>query len=49
MFTDPDLYRYIARQREAELIAEADNDRLAKAVRQRNRGRAPDGRSKNAR
>jgi hypothetical protein len=48
MFTDPDLYRYVARQREQELIEEANHERLAKAVRQRNRGRAPDSR-RNAR
>ncbi len=49
MFTDPDLYRYIARQREAELIEEAKHERLVKSLRQRNRGRAPDSRSRSAR
>jgi len=49
MFTDPDLYRYVARQREAELIEEANHERLAKSVRQRNRGRAPDRRRRDAR
>ena len=49
MFTDPDLYRYIARQREAELIDKANNERLAKSLRQRNRGRAPDSRSRDER
>ena len=49
MFTDPDLYRYVARQREAELIEEANHERLVKSLRQRNRGRAPDGRRRDAR
>ncbi len=49
MFTDPDLYRFVARQRERELIEEANHERLAKSVRQRNRGRAPDSRRRDAR
>lgn len=49
MFTDPDIHHYLARQRQAELIAEAENDRLAKSVRQRNRGREPVGRRTNSR
>jgi hypothetical protein len=49
MFTDPDLYRYVARQREAELIEEANHERLVKSLRQHNRGRAPNGRRHDAR
>jgi hypothetical protein len=49
MFTDPDVYRYIARQREAELIEEANYERLVKSVQKRNRGRAPDSRNRHAR
>ena len=49
MFNDPDLYRFVARQREAELIEEANHERLAKSLRQRNRGRAPDSRRHDAR
>jgi hypothetical protein len=48
MFTDPDLYRYVARQRETELIEEANHERLVKTLRQRNRGRAPDSRRRDA-
>ena len=42
MYTDPDIYRYVAGQRDHELIEEANHERLAKSVRQRKRGRAPD-------
>lgn len=44
MFNDPDLYHAVARQRQKELIAEAEHERLAKSVRVRTRGRAPDSR-----
>jgi hypothetical protein len=42
MFTDPDLYRYVARQREHELIEEATRSRLARSLRRSRRGRSPD-------
>jgi hypothetical protein len=49
MLTDPDLYRYVARQREAELIEAANHERLVKSLRQRNRRRARDSRRHAAR
>jgi hypothetical protein len=49
MFMHPDLYSIVARQREHDLIEEANHERLAKSVRRRNRGRAPDGRSRDGR
>ena len=42
MFADPDLYRYVAKQREHELIEEAARRRLASSVRKDRRGRSPD-------
>ena len=42
MFTDPDLYRYVARQREHELIEEATRSRLARSLCRSRRGRSPD-------
>ena len=48
MFTHPDLYNIVARQREHELIEEANHERLAKSVRRRNRGRAPAHRRRDA-
>jgi len=42
MFTDPDMYRYVARQREHELIEEANRSRLARSLRRSRRGRLPD-------
>ena len=42
MFTDPDLYRYVAKQREHELIEDASRQRLARSLRRTRRGRWPD-------
>jgi hypothetical protein len=42
MFTDPDLFHYIAKRREAELIAEASRSRLARSLRRGRRGRWPE-------
>ena len=42
MFTDPDAYRLIAKQRQSELIAEAARERLARSVARSRRGRSPD-------
>lgn len=42
MFTDPDAYRLVAKQRQSELIAEAARERLARAVARSRRGRSPD-------
>jgi hypothetical protein len=44
MFTDPDLYHYVAKQRERELIAEASRTRLARSLRRGRRGRWPESR-----
>jgi hypothetical protein len=41
MFTDPDLYRYVAKQREHELIENASRERLARSL-WRRRGHAAD-------
>jgi hypothetical protein len=42
MFTDPNGYRLIAKQRQSELIAEASRERLARSIAQSRRGRSPD-------
>jgi hypothetical protein len=42
MFTDPDTYRTLAKQRSSELIAEARRERLARTVIRGRRGRSPD-------
>ena len=42
MFTDPDAYRFVAKQRQSELIAEASRERLARSAGRRHRGRSPD-------
>lgn len=42
MFTDPDTFRALAKQRSSELIAEAKRDRLARTVDRGRRGRSPD-------
>jgi hypothetical protein len=42
MYTDPDAYRLIAKQRQSELIAEASRERLARSVARSRRGRSPD-------
>jgi len=39
MYNDPDTYRQVARQRQRELIEQADNERLAKAARDHGRSR----------
>ena len=44
MYTDPDAYHLLARQRQAELIAEAKREKLARAVSESRRGRSPDSR-----
>jgi hypothetical protein len=44
MFTDPDIFRSLAKQRSAELIAEAKRERLARSFIRSRRGRSPDGR-----
>jgi hypothetical protein len=35
MFNDPDVHRQMARQRERELIEDANRERLAKVARER--------------
>ena len=42
MFTYPDAYRFVAKQRQSELIAEASRERLARSVARSRRGRSPD-------
>ena len=42
MIYDADTALRLARQRERELIAEADRERLAKAARRERGGRSPD-------
>jgi hypothetical protein len=42
MFADPDAYRFVAKQRQSELIAEASRERLARSVARSRRGRSPD-------
>jgi hypothetical protein len=42
MFTDPDIFRTLAKQRSDELIAEAKRERLARSVGRSRRGRSPD-------
>jgi hypothetical protein len=42
MIQDAEINRQLARQREHELIAEANRERMAKSVRDERRGRSPD-------
>ncbi len=42
MYNDPDVFRSIAKQRQAELIAEAKRERLARSYGRSRRGRSPD-------
>ena len=48
MFTDPDIFRTLAKQRSAELIAEANRERLARSVIRGRRGRSPDSKTGDA-
>jgi hypothetical protein len=42
MIQDAEFTRQLAHQRERELIAEANRERLAKSARDERRGRSPD-------
>ena len=42
MFTDPNGYRLVAKQRQSDLIAEASRERLARSIARSRRGRSPD-------
>jgi hypothetical protein len=47
MYGDPEIYRNLAKQRQRDLIAEADRDRQAKAA--RDHSREPDTRRRDGR